>query len=505
LTEEVQADPSPREVQLGEVVRFLLRSIPYMAVAGLVCGALFWGYSQLTYSPVYRTSATLIVTQPTGASEFRRSPLSVAAYKQILDSPRVLGETRRRLVEEGVIRPDKALRAGRELRSKLFFSQGSRRESIAAPMIELSMGGADGERIARTVNVWAEAFIDRVREMIETSTTEALDIFATLHPQSEEVLQGVEKEKEKAVLGYMRRISSAWSSWGQKIAQHNQATQEMEGDFYAETAGLVAKAEDANEKITRTAELNALTTAFEELQLTSARVKEDLARSQAEVKALRRRLKNTPPFLEREDDGSVPVRVEPGSLATIQAADELNPVYVSLDGRLADAEVSSETLASQSERTERRLEEIADRIRELDVGLRKGEATVEQLIGRREAAWRSKRVQRDEAVANLERQRDRELESLRAERDSMVNTYNREISLESKRTEGLGASLTDATLAKEQLQIPDVRFGSIAVAPQEPEPRLLTYKTIIAFLVGSVLGLGLAVLRRALSQTPAEA
>ena len=37
------------------------------------------------------------------SSSFRRAPLTVTAYKQLLDSPSIIAETRKRLVEEEVL------------------------------------------------------------------------------------------------------------------------------------------------------------------------------------------------------------------------------------------------------------------------------------------------------------------------------------------------------------------------------------------------------------------
>lgn len=494
-----EASASSREVALGEVVRFFVRSLPLIAVAAVVVAVLYLVYSELTYSPVYRTSATLIVTPPSRSAEFRRSPLTVPAYKQLLDSPTVVAQARQQLIDEGVLEPDDRLRAGRELRSKLFFSRNDRRQTEVAPMIELSVAGGDPEGVARITNVWGLVFVEEVRQMMETNTREAIEVVETLYPASERRLLDLEKKKEETYVDYSRRISGTWTSWGEKMAAHDQKTLEMEADHDAATAKKAAEVADENRRLTRTAELEAMTIAYQELQVTAARQQEELARAQAEVAAVSKRLETTPVFLERgEEEGErAPVRLEAGTVL-VTPGDELNPVYVELDRRLADAQVRVATLTAQQERTSLRLAEMDAAIQALDSGLRGGEVSLENLLERRQAEWRMLRVQREEERAELERQRDRLIEALRFERDAVIAGINREIELETKRANELNVSFTDAALAKAQLDIPDVRFGSRAVPPPDPEPRQRAFKTAVALLVGGILGFALAILRRSL-------
>ncbi len=492
----------PGELQLADLVRFLARNVLAIAAVAVLC-ALGWGlFAQLTARPTFRTTASVVVAPPTTASTLRRPPLSVTAYKQLLESPSVIAATRDRLLQEGVLERGQPLRVGQELRSRLFFTQRERRQEVeAAPMIELTVEFPTAAGAARTANLWAEVFLAQVDVMRVAATLESVAVFEDLYPGAQKQLSALEREIEGATTSFDVQLRALEDSWGGQLAKHHQETLDLRLALDRETEALRKQLPAVGELGSVGVELEALQAAFRTLQELMSQQQNQVASAVAEERAVGERLEATPSSFELHKalPDEVLTRLDrPAGAATSALTEELNPVWLDLAQRLARSKVLVDLSGPRAEQQEKLAQAARAEIQRLSRELAAAEGELDLFEQGRASLREQQRLERDEGYARLLRERETSRSALQRAHETEVAELKRQIDAESQRVLELAKSYPQVSLARAQLAIPDVRLGSAAVAPDRPLPRRLVFEVMIAFVVGAFLGLALALVREVL-------
>jgi capsular polysaccharide biosynthesis protein len=205
---------------------------------------------------------------------------------------------------------------------------------------------------------------------------------------------------------------------------------------------------------------------------------------------------------------------------------EVNPVYTELSSRLAQVEMKVNTLAPRGMQLSQELARMSATIQELDTAFNADKAEQEKLRQEREAGLAKLKTQREAELTVLTRERDLKQSALTKERETQFASFSRERDLKqnaltrerdlkqsalTKERENQLAGLTrqqkqeldaigrerdnrlaqldrqiarlkelhgelaknynQATLAKAQQEVEDVRLGAAAVPPDRPAPR----------------------------------
>ena len=150
------------------------------------------------------------------------------------------------------------------------------------------------------------------------------------------------------------------------------------------------------------------------------------------------------------------------------------------------------------------LERLSVVLRNLDTSLRADETALEKLQLERGAGLGKLSAERDTRLDILMRQRQQELDAITRERDNRLAQFDRDIG----RLQGLYSELAknynQATLAKAQQEIEDVRLGAAAVPPDHPAPRGLATKSALALVIGGIVGLFAAAIRDVMAAARSE-
>ena len=103
-------------------------------------------------------------------------------------------------------------------------------------------------------------------------------------------------------------------------------------------------------------------------------------------------------------------------------------------------------------------------------------------------------------LAVLTRQQQQELGALTRERDLRLGRLERDITQQQQLYAELATNTNQATLAKAQQDVEDVRLGAPAVVINRPEPRGTLIKALVGLFVGGLIGLLVAIAREAFAQ-----
>ncbi|MCB1035578.1 MAG: hypothetical protein KDD47_17280 [Acidobacteria bacterium] len=504
LPAERSSDVREDELRLADLIRFLLKGAPLALLLAVLAAALYWGFSWLTYRPTYEAAASLVVTPLSGSSSFRPAPLTVTSYKQLLDSPSIIAETRERLVSEKILSPGSPLRSGRELRSRLFFTQqGRRQERQAASMIELTSRSASAEAAARAANLWAQVFLERTEELVTSATLESLQAFEKVYPEAQSSLSELQREHDEVSNGFEAKLLDLQDRWSRRVTAYKQETLDKITAYEAETDRLVRESRLEGQRSLRVAELEALRQAYRDTQEKLADVDETIADSRAELETVKERmavtsetlkLEKAPPdellWQPRAADGSSTLRTE-----------EVNPVWVELEQRLARVEIRLGILTPRRERLGSRAEQLEQQIQDLEASVQAMEGAQTRLASERAAGLHKLQLERESGESELVRRQNEEIAALERQSATEVAHLSRKISAETRRVKDLDKSYTEASMTRAQLELMDVRLSTAAVEPVRPEPRGINFKLALAAVLGVLAGYGATLVRQVLSTT----
>jgi len=205
---------------------------------------------------------------------------------------------------------------------------------------------------------------------------------------------------------------------------------------------------------------------------------------------------------------------------------QVNPVYTELSSRLLQSEMEVNTLVPRGTQLSQELVRMSETIQELDTTLNADKAAREKLLQEREAGQAKLKTQRETELTVLTRERDlkktvltrerenqfdtltrqqkQELDAIERERDSRLAQLDRQIARLKDLYGELAKNYNQATMAKAQQEVEDVRLGATAVPPDHPAPRGLATKSMLALIVGGIMGLFVAVIREVVAAAESE-
>jgi len=500
-------DDAMGELTLTDVVGFFRRNFRLIVAFALAFGIVASVVLLLVVKKQYEASVTLVVVPPKLASELKPQSLSVQSYQQILESDAVLAETRKRLADKGYFPSRMDFQIGRSLRTKIFVSR--LREDIAlAPMLEAVVHARSAEEAATTANIWAEVFLNRVRDLVAGSTSSAVQFVEQQYPAVRQDLAKAEEERIGLAGGLQKRYDDVATSWDTRLAEFKSETADLTAARQSETERILREFASEHSLDTRREQLKSLRKAYADLQDEQARVSSQLQDKQLRLAGINTALAKTPQFFTLQkaisddalwqavgrDKGDPDWKALQGrALATQQA----NPVYQELSGRAATIEADVAALSPRGAQLDERLASLSKDMKTLEVGLTADEAELEKLKNTRGAELTRLQDSRAAGLTALSRQRDQELTALKLDMDTQLGRVDRTIGQQRELFAQLAKSFNQATLAKGQLDFEDVRIG----APAVPNPLALRrnrlLKAGLASLIGAVVGVGAAVIRRA--------
>ena len=153
----------------------------------------------------------------------------------------------------------------------------------------------------------------------------------------------------------------------------------------------------------------------------------------------------------------------------------------------------------------RRLEEMSQELESVSQGLERGASDLEALNQQRSAGLGELRLKREAELAALKRQEGQRFAVEKRQTETASAQLKREVAYQLERYKKLQDQVTKASLAREQLEVEDLRMSTQAVPPALPLPRNIGFKTVVAFLVGALLGFLVSVAREVIRLEPREA
>jgi capsular polysaccharide biosynthesis protein len=497
------------ELSLVQFVRFFLRHWRLIAGMALAAGFTAAFYMALSVPRTYEASATLVIVSPQFSSEFKPPTLTVQGYQKLLESDAVLAETKQRLLQQSVLAAGDGLQLGGNVETRIFISQKSDTTSLA-PMLQTVVRGKTSAQAAAIANIWAQVFLERTHELMAGTTSAAVQFIDEQYPQARADVARLENEKTTTANEFQKRYDEAATRWDEKSLAFKGETADLISAYKAQTQQVLADFLSNHGMDTRKSEQEARRKAYSDLQGEQARVNSSLQYEQLELEVTRQQLAETPPYLTLQkamtDDALWQMLAKGGDSRgkdvdwkSLQGrsllTQEINPVYSELNSRKAQIEREVSAKVPRSTQLAQELERLSVVLRSLDTSVRADEAALEKLELERGAGLGKLSAERDARLDILMRQRQQELDAITRERANRLAQLGRDIG----RLQGLYSELAknynQATLAKAQQEVEDVRLGAAAVPPDYPAPRGLATKSLLALIIGGIVGLFAAVIR----------
>jgi len=492
---------------MADIVQFCRRN--WLLIGGT---ALFLGVLTATvlllWRPKFEATATLVIVPPKFASELKPGTLNVQSYQKILESDAVLAETKKLLVERGILEATRTLRIGQNIETRIFISRRAEEVSLA-PMLQTVARGETAEQAAAIANTWADVFLARTRELIAGSTSSSVQFIDQQYPQIRDSLAKLEDTRVIEANTLQKQFNEAATRWGDRITTFKGETGSLIATFRAETRRLVEEFTSQHNVDSRKAQLAALRKAYGELQEEQARVTSLLQLKQLQLEAARKQLAETPALLTLQkaitDDalwrsvadsksGNADWKaLQQRSLAT----QEVNPVFTSLSARMAEIEMDVNAMTPRAAALATDLQRINVEMGALETRVRMDDADLEKLTREREAGLQKLTEERENKIALLTRSRDEELDGIKREMDTRLGQIDRNVNQQRELFGQLAKNYNQALLAKGQQDVEDVRIGAPAVPPQSAQPRGRITKTLFAVMIGGFLGIVMALVREA--------
>jgi len=509
-TQPPRISPSANdELTFADIVQFFRRNAALIFGTAVMAGLVTAAVLLVVVEKTYEASATLIIVPPKFSSELKPQTLTVQSYQKILESDAVIVEAKKRLVERGLFAAERPLRLGKELETRIFVSRRAE-ETTLAPMLQAVARGKTGEHAAAIANTWAEVFLERTRELVAGTTSSTVKFIDEQYPQIRDSLAKLEDTRVIEANALQKRFNEAATRWGDRITTFKGETGSLAATFQAETRRLVEEFNSEHSLDNRKAQLAALRKAYGELQEEQVRVTSLLQLKHLQLDAARKQLAETPQLLTLQkaitDDalwrsltdsksGNADWKaLQQRSLAT----QEVNPVFTSLSAKLAEIEMDVNAMVPRATALTTDLARISADMKVLDGDVRMNEAELEKLTRERDAGLQKLTEDRANKLSQLTRGRDEELDGIRRDTDTRLGQLDRAIDQQRDLFSQLAKNYNQALLAKGEQGIEDVRLGAPAVPPAQAQSRGRAIKSLLAAMLGGMLGLGLALVREAL-------
>ncbi len=502
---EASSDGRARDdVSLTDVALFLNRHKWLIVGSGVAAGVLTLAFLLLLVPQTYKASATVVVVPSKFSSELKPQTLTIQGYQNLLESDAAVAETKRKLVEAGDIDSSTDLRVGRNLQTRIFVSRRSE-ETELAPMIQIDAEFQSPTVAAKVANTWAEVFLERTHTLMSGTTSATVEFIDQQYPQAKQELESLEQQRVETEGAFQKRRNDVETSWDVKIGQVRSENSEDVAAYQAETRRLSEAFSGEHTLDTRTAQVNALRNAYRDLQDEQARVESALDQKKLELEAARKQLEVTPQFITLHkaitDDAlweavAASPKKENADLDELRGktltTQEMNPVFTDLSSKAANIEMDLNALVPRAKQLSTRLVAMAQELQHLDTALRTDNAAYEKLQREREAGLENLQNEGNLQVSILERRKQQELDGIDRERASRVDQLTRSIDQQQQLFAQLAQNYNEATLAKADQNVEDVRLAADAVPPDHAEGRRLVMKTVLAAGLGLLVGLMLA-------------
>lgn len=499
------ANVGERLLDLSDFVAFFRRHwLPVFGVAaaagGMTVAALLW-----VVPPTYEASATLLVVPPTFASQLKPPALSVQGYQRLLESDVVIAETNRRLIDKGVLEEGHALSIGEQLQTRIFVSR--REETSLAPVIEATAFASKPEQASAVANAWVEAFLAHSRQLLAGSTLPTVEFIEEQYRTHDERLKGLGEDRAAKANDYQERFDRLQGEWDRRLDEAarnwNQQLVDLKKGTEEEIAGYQTETRQVIESFAATREVPAGQANDPSAGAAPAplAVSDDLAARLRQLVTLRVQLAQTPQFLVVEkavSDDSLwqAIALSQATRFDLQQvvgrsllSQEVNPVHNDLALRLADLELQIElTVATDGAPVDALVAGLEKLQRERSAGLAK-------LFADRGIELDAKQREKVLDLDRLRRRQDQAINALQRERDLVLDRLDREIAHERTIFDELAKNYNQATLARAEQDLGDVRLGSPAEPALRPASRQLVLKAGLAALLGAVAGALLAMAR----------
>jgi capsular polysaccharide biosynthesis protein len=500
------------EVTFAEIVAFFSRNWKLIFGAALGVGLVTAAIVLLFIAHAFEAAATLVVIPSKFASELKPSILTVQGYRTLLESDAIIAETKRRLVEKGVLKPSDSLTLGRNIETRIFVSRRVD-EAPLAPMLQAVARDNTAEAAATIANTWAQVFVERTRELMAGTTSSTVQFIDAQYPIARDRTTQLEDERVTAVNGLQKRFDDAATGWDARVTAFKNETADLVGAYKAETQGLIEEFRSTHNLETRKLQLDALRKAYSDLQGAQAQVSAQLQEKQLQLDATKKQLAATPQFvtlrkaitddaLWRAVEGG---RDAPPNWKALQdralETQELDPVYTELARRVAQLESDVNALTPRAAQLAERLGEISAEAAKMDLSVSTDESALEKLSQERDAGLAKLREDRTNRVTELMRERQADLDAIKREWDTKTAQMDRDIAQQRDLLAELTKNYNQAALAKGQQGMEDVRIGAPAAPPDHPLARGGVVKTLVGLFVGGCLGIGVALVRE-VRQTP---
>jgi uncharacterized protein involved in exopolysaccharide biosynthesis len=503
------SDTGP-ELSFDVIVGFVRRHWRLIFGCAALFGAATAAVLLLVVGRTYEAAATLVIVPPKFTSDLKPQTLNAPSYQKILESDAVIQAARKRLIERHIIGPDKVLRLDKELEARIFVTRRAEEVTIA-PMIQAVARGDTAAQAAAIANTWAEVLLERTHELMAGSTSATVRFIDQEYPKVREALANLEVARANEADTLQRRYDGTVKTWDDKITAFGNATTQLSADYEAETRRLVTTYKSAHNLDSRDAQVTALRKAYSDLQNEQARVSSQLQLRQLQLEAARRQLAATTPLVTLQKaitDETLwravsSAKGEGPDWKTLQgralATQEVNPVYTSLNAKVAEIEMDVNAMVPRAAGLTADLERINTEMKSLETSLRDDQTALGKIESGREAGLTQLKAQRANEVGLLQRSRQSELDGLERGSDMRLAQLDRDIAQQRELFDQLAKSYNQALLAKGQQDVEDVRLGAPAVEPQTPRPRGMATKTLLGILFGLATGIGVALVRESWS------
>lgn len=455
---------------LTDVIRFGRRQILLFLLVPIFAVVVSLLAMWLLVPPKYEASATLVVTERKFASELKPPELPVQGYVTLLESTAVIAQTVERLRQTKIIRDNDSLALDDELESRTFISQRGP-ETPLAPTIEVVAYGKTAKQAAAIANTWADVFLNRAQLLQHNTISPTIDVIEQEYSKEKEYLEELEQAWLHTAKEYQERIDKTKTSWDRKQAEYENETESLTAGYHTDTRqtmeALAAK-------------------------VTGDGIQGELRERLLRILTLRTQLAQTPRFrtlekslsedalwqtlISSQADGFDPEPLIGSSLVTKQA----NPVYDDLILSLSRVQIDLEGLSGEQLKQMQTLTMQA-----------------EQLQVERSGGLTRLHSERAVDLEDLKLKRARMLAELERERDMRLRQLEMDIGIQQDRYSILAKNNDEASLARAEENILDVRLGAPAVEPARPEQRSTIIVAAIAAVAGLIVGLLVALVREA--------
>jgi capsular polysaccharide biosynthesis protein len=491
---------------LGNILRFVVRRIRVIGGATLLALAVGLTYTTFFTHRIFEASAVLVVVTPKISSELKPPTLTIQGYQKLLESDAVIEETKRQLVQKAMLRPGDSFRLKEDLETRIFVSRYSEVTTLA-PMVQLVVRSDTPERAAIGANTWAQVFLLRIKELMAGSTASQVSIIEEQFIKSRDRLIKLEEERLQAARGYAQRLAVLTTSWDEKIVVLKAETTALLMNHQVETRLAMEELKAGTNLYALQKQVDAFQKVAFDLQSESASINSQLQQKRTQVEALRQQVAGINPVITLRK--SIIDEALWRSLVTAEGKEpdwkmlqekvlltqDMNPVYRDLVVRLSQLELEGSALAPRSKQLSDELDSMRAIIKKLSIENGKEEAKLERLLLERKAGLDQLQDRRTMMLEDMKRQQLHEANALFAERDRQLAQLDRGIAQEKELHAELAKNYNQATLAKAQHSLEDVRLGSMAVPLDRSLPRGFLVNSGISLAMGFIIGLMISVIR----------